>query len=218
MLSNVYIKKTLSLLTSIIAFWIVGLLLFVYAIPETSELKVKSVDAIVILTGGTMRLEEGLELFDKVNAGKILISGVGKGFSKSDIASLIKDGSKLQVDDVILGELAETTYSNGVEADIFMTLHGFKSMLLVTSNYHILRSKAVFTAMMPEFNIAYYPVCSDNFKKTTSFISWPSLKVAISEYNKYIAFYAVSFYERLIIESDLLFYPLYAFLEKKLNE
>lgn len=204
--------KSWKLLISIFMMWMSGLTYFIYEIPIESELKVASADAIVILTGGSMRLEEGLDLFDKVQTKKVLISGVGKGFSTLDIEHLIKKSAKLKAEDVILGTIADSTYSNAIEADIFMTLRDFKSMILVTSNYHMLRTKIIFAKIMPEVEITFYPVCSDNFKKGSYFISWPSFKVATNEYNKLLAFYFTLFYNEAVKKSDLFFYPLYEFI------
>ena len=66
----------------IISSWILGLYYFIEHIPEQSAGVEMETDVIAVLTGGAMRLEEGLEAFANIKAKKILISGVGDGFTK----------------------------------------------------------------------------------------------------------------------------------------
>lgn len=200
--------KTLMLIAGLALAWLAGLAIFIHNIQEQAPIEQPKVDAIVILTGGTKRLDEGLGLFEKVGAKKILISGVGKGFSNQSLTPLLKKHQHVNIDDIFLGELADSTASNAIEAKVFMELNGFHSMLLVTSNYHLLRSSIAFKKEMPDYELYFYPVCSDNFVKKNGIISWPSLKLAVVEYNKLLLFCSSNFYSALISCSDDLAYKL----------
>ena len=60
----------------ILVVWLAGFLAFAAAIPATVRDAQQPVDAIVVLTGGDVRLAEGFALLDKGLAKKLLISGV----------------------------------------------------------------------------------------------------------------------------------------------
>jgi uncharacterized SAM-binding protein YcdF (DUF218 family) len=204
------VKRLIYLILLVPASWVVGLFIFINNIPEQNLSITQPVDAVVILTGGSMRLEEGLEAFAHLKAKKLLISGVGQGATINSILSGTKNQEllgKINQDDIILGNLANNTITNALEAKIFMMLHGFKSMLLVTSNYHIMRSVLIFKRQMPEYAIYPFPVCSDNFRKSGNFISLPSLKLSATEYNKLLGFYLMlldekftSIYDSIILQ------------------
>jgi uncharacterized SAM-binding protein YcdF (DUF218 family) len=189
------LKKLIYLIVFMPVCWAVGLFIFINYIPEhESGENIRPTDAVIILTGGSMRLEEGIDIFNRVGAKKLLISGVAPGVSKAQIfAILTKANRSLNIDpnDIILGNLAYSTSTNASEAKIFMRLNNFNSMILVTSNYHIIRSMKIFQYHMPEIKILPYAVCSEKFRKIGNFISYPSLLLAMQEYNKLLFFYVV---------------------------
>lgn len=173
----------------IVSLWLIGLFLFINQIPTSSSQNNQATDAIVVLTGGIMRLSEGLQFFANVKAKKILISGVGKGFTQKDIIIKLKKMNligKINPQDIILGNIASTTQSNALETKIFMTLNNFKSLRLITSNYHMQRSTLLFRKAMPDINIIEHPVFTDNLISDSSHISFNNLKTAASEYNKFL--------------------------------
>lgn len=206
------VKRLIYLILLIPTSWVVGLFIFINKIPEQNLSLNHPVDAVVILTGGSMRLEEGLEAFAQTKAKKLLISGVGQGVTMHSILGGVKDQAlldKINQDDIILGNLANNTITNALEAKIFMMLHGFESMLLVTSNYHIIRSVLIFKRNMPDYTIYPFPVCSDNFRKSGNFISFPSLKLSTTEYNKLLAFYLMLFDEKFTSIYDGITFQVY---------
>ena len=166
--------------------WVIGLVIFIYSIPNKKDpINLESTDAIVVLTGGSMRIEEGFNIFYASDAKKILVSGVGSGVKVSDLKKIVKEigqEGKVDHDKIVLGSIAKSTASNAKETKIFMNLNHFKSLRLVTSNYHIKRSLLVFKSELPGIRIVPHPVCSDNFKKDKQ----DSILLAISEYNKLI--------------------------------
>ncbi len=144
-------------------------------------------DAVVILTGGSLRLEEGLSIFSVLNNKKLLISGIGEGVAIKDLLDIANSQHLLdRVDEVVLGNLATSTITNAREAKIFMELNNFNSLRLVTSNYHMPRSKLIFGHVMPDKLIIYHPVYSINFRKVGHYISPRSFMMVASEYNKYL--------------------------------
>ena len=62
---------------------------------------------------------------------------------------------------------------------------GFKSLIVVTSNYHIPRAMAELSHQIPDLKLIAYPVVSDQLKADWS--SAPTLRILFTEYVKYIA-------------------------------
>ena len=59
--------------------WVIGLVRFVGDIPDQVEDTTSKTGAIVVLTGGSGRVNEGLALLDKDLAAKLFVSGVYRG-------------------------------------------------------------------------------------------------------------------------------------------
>src|SRR3546814_18339595 len=59
--------------------WTVGLVLYARAIPSRTAAADRRTDAIVVLTGGSMRLEKGLTLLAQGKAKQLFVSGVHQG-------------------------------------------------------------------------------------------------------------------------------------------
>ncbi len=72
-------RRILHALVLLLVAWLAGFLAFAAAIPPTVRDPQQPVDAIVVLTGGDVRLAEGFALLDKGVAKKMLISGVSSG-------------------------------------------------------------------------------------------------------------------------------------------
>ncbi|ETO03111.1 hypothetical protein RFI_34299, partial [Reticulomyxa filosa] len=160
--------------------------LFFFIELPTSFDKKQYTDAIIILTGGKNRIENGFSLFKNNNAKKLLISGVGMGVKIEDFTKLM-DKYEIEKDQVVLGSIAQNTLENALEAKIFMELHNYKSLYLVTSSYHTPRSKLIFERLMPNIEINAVPVFSNNFHQEYRYSSIFALGLAFVEYNKYLA-------------------------------
>src|SRR5687767_5684882 len=63
----------------VLVVWLAGFLAFAATIPAAVRDPEQPVDAIVVLTGGDVRLAEGFALLDRGLAKKMLISGVSNG-------------------------------------------------------------------------------------------------------------------------------------------
>jgi uncharacterized SAM-binding protein YcdF (DUF218 family) len=194
---NAYVIEKYKLLCKILFIcifsWLCGLFIFISKIPDSHELDTADTDATVILTGGALRLEEGL----KFRSNKILISGIGQGVTRSDLKKTLKNVDLEISDDVILGNIASSTFTNADETKIFMTLHNYKSMRLITSNYHMPRTRLIFSYVMPDIAIIYHPVYSENFRKDGYYISLKSLVMIVNEYNKFCGAVAIVVWDTL---------------------
>ena len=122
---------------------------------------------IVVATGGDKRVSTGLHLLAAGLGQRLLISGIGKGVSKGDIARLVPLGAiaPTRLNQIIaccvdLGAAAENTRGNALEARIWAGQHGYAYLVLVTADYHIPRSLNDFRASISTATIIPHAVPS----------------------------------------------------------
>lgn len=179
-------RKTFFCFLFLLVFWLLGFAWFIGQIPNKQfNFSENSADAIVVLTGGSGRLEYGLLLLSQNNSQKIFISGVGVDVKISDILKFVPKNidinsvKKLSAK-ISLGRSAENTIGNAQETSAWINEHKYKSILLVTSDYHTPRAVLEFSEYLPNLTIIPAPVLVDD--KTVN-----EKGLTISEYNKYLA-------------------------------
>lgn len=169
--------------------WTVGLFSFVNMIPdETPEIKreaTQPTDAIIVLTGGSDRLKMGLTLLTQKKAKKLFVSGVYRG---NDVRRLLEVQQHKPTEllcCINLGYAATSTAGNATESASWIKGQNYKSIRLVTANYHMPRSLLEFHHALPEIKIIPHPVFPAQFKRT-EWWAWPgTAALIISEYTKY---------------------------------
>jgi len=146
------------------------------------------VDAIVVLAGGKGRIEEGVRLFKERRANWLFLVGVDPSVRKSDLYRP-KQGDPAS-DNVILEKLSRNTLENAIYGRDILAEHKVRSVLLITSRYHLKRSAILFrNALPPEVALYTYPVDSSNVKEEW----WNHLgtfRLLFSEFYKYCIFRA----------------------------
>lgn len=173
--------KALSVIvfTFFFAGWLTGLAIFVrdvssFAAPKPPQ----KLDAIVVLTGGTNRLDTGFNLLEEGYGKKLFISGVYRGVDVKQLMKRWKDEPQSSLDCcVILGFEAASTEGNAVETVEWLRKEGYHTLYLVTANYHLRRALLEFGRIAPDLAITPYPVLPDKLDNT----------VILREYTKYLA-------------------------------
>lgn len=123
----------------------------------------KSPDVIAVYTGDFGRLSYTFKKADKYPSCKIFISGV---YSKNNLMTLLKNqGMNLSVDEFLQQEsyhieleyLARNTVENGMATINFLrTLKGHKNVLVISSDYHILRIALILNTLKDKGNYNFY--------------------------------------------------------------
>ena len=184
------IKKIKYLLLIIILFWATGFYWFSTLIPETSNKNTSTVDAIIVLTGGGLRLEKGFELLAQKQAKKMFISGVEEGITLNNLFNnkeYREFNGKFSNEEITLGYKAHSTVGNAIEATNWIKQQNINSIILVTGNYHIPRSLHEFKKLNPTLTIISEPVFPKKFENNRWWLHYDSLRLVVSEYNKYLA-------------------------------
>ena len=151
--------------------------------PADSDLKNR--DAIVVLAGGRGRLPGALALFLKTQSHWLLISGVGEATSIESIFSK-RDLQGVDYNRVILERESKSTLENAEYALNILLEKRVRSVVLVTSNYHMKRALYIFQNIFPEnIEIISYAIESDNFMLKNWWKTATGLKFLLSEFIKY---------------------------------
>lgn len=167
------------------AVWVGGLFVFAEALPGKAEQSDARTDAIVVLTGGSGRVAEGLDLLAADKGRKLFVSGVYKGV---DVKSLIQTSRRAPgvLEDRVGIGTAEDTIANAVETAQWIREQNFHSLRLVTGAYHMPRSLLEFRQALPDVEIVPHPVFPEHVKQN-EWWAWPGTAALVaSEYNKYL--------------------------------
>jgi uncharacterized SAM-binding protein YcdF (DUF218 family) len=165
--------------------WLGGLVWFVLSSLSIAPDHTAATDAIVVLTGGRLRLEAGLDLLGAGRAQKLFISGVNPHV---DRLALLRVAGRADSNDsrIVLGHEADNTFGNARETAGWMQQEGYRSLRLVTSWYHMRRSLIEFERAMPDVAIVAEPVFPH--AESDTWASWLELgSLTVSEYDKYLA-------------------------------
>ena len=119
--------------------WVLGFALFMLAMP--GPLDGITTDAIVVPTGGPGRIERGLALIEAHAARRMLVTGVAPEVRPVELAIAYRRSPQLFACCVDLGHQAVDTRSNAEETAQWVRRHRYKSVRLVTSDWHLRRAR-----------------------------------------------------------------------------
>ena len=148
---------------------------------------------IVILTGGTNRIKDGLKIiegFRKENKNnyKILVSGTGTGFTKNSLKKKLGPNfnPKLIQCCIDLDSVSKNTFTNASETFKWTKKNDIKEFILITSNYHMPRAILEFENIMPNLKIYTYTITPDRHEIENWLSSYQTFGLVFTEYCKYI--------------------------------
>jgi uncharacterized SAM-binding protein YcdF (DUF218 family) len=162
--------------------WFAGLLWFAATLPQRVPDAETRTDAIVVLTGGSERIETGVKLLADGRADRLYISGVGGKARTDEVLARMATNPDLKAR-VSIGE-ALNTPGNAAETAAWARQHGVASIRLVTAGYHMRRSLLELHRAMPAATIIPHPVFPAHVK--TDWWRWPGTASLIArEYSKF---------------------------------
>ncbi len=173
------------MLVPCLGLFVAGFLQFADKVASLQPPASPKADAIIVLTGGFQRIDQGVELL-KAGAGKrLLISGVHPTTTRSQIRRNTQSSAALFTCCVDIGREAVDTIGNAVEASNWIADRGYRSILVVTNNYHMPRSLLELRRARPETEFIAYPVVNSDLK-TSNWLRNPLfMKAILLEYAKY---------------------------------
>ena len=145
-----------------------------------------SAGGIVVLTGGSDRIEVALGLLQEGSAERLLISGVHGGTNAAALINRTDVDPQLFACCVDLGYAALDTAGNAQEAADWAREHAFSSLLVVTSAYHVPRTTFEMSNHLPDVEIQAFPVDPTHTGRATAASessTWP-LRLMAREFVK----------------------------------
>jgi uncharacterized SAM-binding protein YcdF (DUF218 family) len=118
---------------------------------------------------------------------RLLISGVHPTNAASDISRSLTDNQSLLSCCVDLDRSAVNTRSNAAETRRWARERGFKSLIVVTSNYHMPRAIVELSHAMPDITLIPFAVVGDRWRDDPWWTNGATVRLLLSEYVKYVA-------------------------------
>lgn len=142
-------------------------------------------DAIVVLTGGKGRAEEGLSLLRQGRADLLILSGVNEDADAGSIFFYSRLVEK-EHGKIVLDKRSRSTYENAAVVSGLIRERGIKSIVLITSGYHMKRADFIFRHVTaPDVVIYNYVASTPNFD-VNRWWAGGSLMLVMVEFLKYL--------------------------------
>ena len=163
-----------------------GFLWFAHLVATEEMPLQRDADGIVVLTGGASRIADAIELLAAGHGKRLLITGVNRATSTQEIARLLPRHQGWLTCCVDLDHSAVNTIGNAAETRRWVKSLGFRSLIVVTSSYHVPRAMAELGRQLPQVNLIAFPVVTDKLRAEPWWTSLPTAKLLFSEYLKYM--------------------------------
>jgi uncharacterized SAM-binding protein YcdF (DUF218 family) len=178
----ILVRVLVPLLSLLVVGWLAGFAWFcrdatlpAAPVPES--------DGIVVLTGGTGRIDAALDLLSAGRARLMLISGVSEGL---DLAALLRAANRAEDPSldgrIALGHTATSTVGNAIETASWARANGLHSLIVVTAGYHMRRAMAEIGTALPEVTLRADPVRPPALTR----FGPGTLRLLASEYTKWL--------------------------------
>jgi len=177
------LRRTAITGAALVVLWIGGFIWFV--VPSSPENQSLPTDAIVVLTGGRLRLQSGMDLLRDGKGRKLFVSGVNQQVDLDELLR-ISGNQDWAFCCTALGHNADDTHGNARETAQWMRHQGFRSLRLVTAWYHMRRSLLEMGRAMPEIEIVAHPVFPDEVSQKRWWASRGTVLLLAGEYSKYL--------------------------------
>lgn len=182
--------RRLSFLAALLAVLLgIGFVVFANSVPRTEEKLTRKADAIVVLTGGASRIVDAVDLLAAGHGNKLLISGVNPNTTRAELVKSNPDLERLFDCCIVLGHRAQNTIGNAFEAARWVKENRFKSVILVTSGWHMPRALIEIEKELPGVQLIPHAVISDRMRDSPWWSDPATARLLFVEYVKYIVAY-----------------------------
>jgi uncharacterized SAM-binding protein YcdF (DUF218 family) len=162
-----------------------GFAWFATSVPADEIRLDRRADGIVVLTGGSSRIADAIELLASGHGQRLLITGVHYATRSGAISRLLPEHQYYMRCCVDLDHTATNTLGNAVQTRRWAQERGFRSLIVVTSNYHMPRAMAELGHQLPAIQLIPFPVVPEKLRGEPW---WHGAKarLLLSEYVKYV--------------------------------
>ena len=164
-----------------------GFVAFVIKLDTVESRPRQHAEGMVALTGGADRVADAIDLLADRRADRLLITGVNPGTSPEGLARRLPRIRSLIDCCVTLGYQALDTAGNARETAEWVRRNHIRSLIVVTSNYHMPRAMAEIGDALSDVELMAYPVVPERFKAAIWWTDLGRLRMIGVEYLKYLA-------------------------------
>src|SRR5208283_2467772 len=125
-------------------------------------------------------------VLDRSADGIVVLTGVNPGTTTADIARQVTGYDRLLACCVDLDYSAINTLGNAVGTRRWAVDRGFRSLIIVTSAYHMPRARAEIAHQLPDVVLIPFPVVSDRLRIEPWWSNGATTRLVLSEYFKYL--------------------------------
>ncbi len=163
-----------------------GFLVFAATIPRNEVALDRPADGIVVLTGGASRIEDAIDLLAAKRGRRLLITGVHPLASSGEIARRSREVERLFGCCIDIDREAQNTIGNAVAAARWAKQQKFRSLIVVTSAWHMPRALIELAREMPDVALVPYPVVSERMREEGWWSRAETARLLFVEYVKYV--------------------------------
>ncbi|MCW0047379.1 YdcF family protein [Brevundimonas sp. BT-123] len=169
--------------------WLVGLFAFAHRVRELTPADDPArADAIVALTGpSSERVNTAIRLLEQGKGERVLISGVNREVRRQELRELTPGSSRLFNCCVDLGFEAEDTVGNAQEIAAWTRAKGYRSLIVVTSDYHMPRSLVEIRGQLSGVKLTPYAISTPSLDNARWWRAAVTARRMTLEYMKYLA-------------------------------
>jgi uncharacterized SAM-binding protein YcdF (DUF218 family) len=162
-----------------------GFVWFSWRVPAEEVSLDRDADGIVALTGGASRIADAIELLASGRGKRLLISGAYRATNSNEISRLNPEFGRW-VRCCVDFDRSLNTLGNAVETKRWAESRGFRSLIIVTSNYHMPRALAEIAHQLPDVVLVPFPVVTDRQRAERWWGHWATTRRMLIEYVKYV--------------------------------
>lgn len=163
-----------------------GFLWFAFHIAGRELPLDRRADGIVALTGGASRITDAVELLASGRGRRLLITGVAPTTNTAELARLVPDHERWFGCCIDLDYAARNTIENAVETRRWALARGFRSLVVVTSGYHMPRALLEIGHRLPDVTLIPFPVVAEQRRAGSRWPYMGTAKILVFEYLKFI--------------------------------
>ncbi|MBS0297471.1 MAG: YdcF family protein [Proteobacteria bacterium] len=180
--------KALVAVLVVAVIWLGGLLAFADRVQRLAPPDpVPQADGIVALTGASdARIQEAMDLLRAGKGRRLLVSGVNKVVTRDQLKKVTSAPSSIYDCCVDLDFDATNTVSNAKFTADWARAKGYRSLIVVTSDYHVPRSMLELKGAMPEVQLTAYPIATPSLDAKRWWKSASGARFMTLEYCKYL--------------------------------
>ncbi len=184
--------KSIAAFLVVALIWFSGLLAFAARVQQSTPPRPpQPAQGVVALTGANSdeRIATALGLLEDGHGRRVLVSGVNRMASREDIRNATKAVRRLYDCCVDLGFTAADTVGNARETAAWSQAMRFKSLIVVTADYHMPRAMLELNAVLRPAGVTTqaYAVATPSLKSRSWWRSPRAARLMVVEYCKYLA-------------------------------